>query len=142
MKSEELAAELIELCCGAHSVGMLRFLLKLNNHTEATAREEFVKFLAGELSDRLLDDARQWVAAEQACREDRAVAGRMAPRGQPQAPGVTADGEKQAGVGVAAKLLDAPSSFSRRFRASRCSSRHVRSSVYVGSPPLVASRRQ
>jgi hypothetical protein len=72
MKIEELAAELIELCCGAHSVGMLyRFLLKLNNHTEATAREEFVKFLAGELSDRLLDDARQWVAAEQACRGDR-----------------------------------------------------------------------
>ena len=86
MKIEEHAAELIELCCGAHSVGMLyRFLLKLNNHTEATAREEFVKFLAGELSDRLLDDARQWVAAEQACREDRAVAGRMAaPRGQPR----------------------------------------------------------
>ena len=123
MKIEEHAAELIELCCGAHSVGMLyRFLLKLNNHTEATAREEFVKFLAGELSDRLLDDARQWVAAEQACREDRAVAGRMAaPRGQPQAPGVTADGEKQAGVGVAAKLLmlprPSPADFARRAAA-------------------------
>jgi hypothetical protein len=64
---DELAAKLIDLCSGNHSVAMVyRFLLKAQDHIEETARAEFVRFLRGELSDRLLQDARRWVQEEQA----------------------------------------------------------------------------
>ena len=64
---DELAAKLIDLCSGNHSVAMVyRFLLKAQDHTEETARAEFVRFLRGELSERLLQDARRWVQEEQA----------------------------------------------------------------------------
>ena len=54
---DELAAKLIDLCPGNHSVAMVyRFLLKAQDHIEETARAEFVRFLRGELSDRLLQD--------------------------------------------------------------------------------------
>jgi hypothetical protein len=67
MSIDELAAKLIDLCSGDHSVAMVyRFLLKVQDHTEATARAEFVRFLGGELSSRLLQDARRWVQEEQA----------------------------------------------------------------------------
>ena len=57
---DELAAKLIDLCSGNHSVAMVyRFLLKAQDHTEETARAEFVRFLRGELSERLLQDARR-----------------------------------------------------------------------------------
>ena len=64
---DELAAKLIDLCSGNHSAAMVyRFLLKAQDHIEETARAEFVRFLRGELSDRLLQDARRWVQEEQA----------------------------------------------------------------------------
>ena len=64
---DELAAKLIDLCSGNHSVAMVyRFLLKAQDHIEETARAEFVRFLRGELSERLLQDARRWVQEEQA----------------------------------------------------------------------------
>jgi len=67
MSIDELAAKLIDLCSGNHSVAMVyRFLLKAQDHTEETARAEFVRFLGGELSGRLLQDARRWVQEEQA----------------------------------------------------------------------------
>ncbi|MGZ3361468.1 MAG: hypothetical protein ACXU84_19260 [Xanthobacteraceae bacterium] len=57
---DELAAKLIDLCSGNHSVAIVyRFLLKAQDHIEETARTEFVRFLRGELSDRLLQDARR-----------------------------------------------------------------------------------
>jgi hypothetical protein len=82
MNTDKLAAKLIELCCGSHSVGMVyRFLLKVNAYTEETAREEFVRFLGGEVSDRLLEEARGWVRCEQAGREHAEDAvGSAAPR--------------------------------------------------------------
>jgi hypothetical protein len=43
-----------------------RFLLKAQDHNEESARAEFVRFLRGELSERLLQDARRWVQEEQA----------------------------------------------------------------------------
>ena len=67
MSIDELAAKLIDLCSGNHSVAMVyRFLLKAQDHTEETVRAEFVRFLGGELSGRLLQDARRWVQEEQA----------------------------------------------------------------------------
>ena len=65
--STNLPAKFIDLCSGNHSVAMVyRFLLKAQDHTEETARAEFVRFLRGELSERLLQDARRWVQEEQA----------------------------------------------------------------------------
>ena len=64
---DELGAKLIDLCSGNHSVAMVyRFLLKAQDHIEETARAEFVRFLRGELSEPLLQDARRWVQEEQA----------------------------------------------------------------------------
>jgi hypothetical protein len=52
---DELAAKLIDLCSGNHSVAMVyHFLLKAKDHNEESARAEFVRFLRGELSERLL----------------------------------------------------------------------------------------
>jgi hypothetical protein len=65
--STDLTAKLIDLRLGNHSVAMVyRFLLKAQDHIEETARAEFVRFLRGELSDRLLQDARRRVQEEQA----------------------------------------------------------------------------
>jgi hypothetical protein len=67
---DELAARLIELCSGSHSVALVyRFLLKAQGHTEETAKAEFVRFLRGELSERLLQDARRWVQEEQSSKQ-------------------------------------------------------------------------
>ena len=64
---DELAVKLIDLCSGNHSVAMVyHFLLKAQDHNEESARAEFVRFLRGELSERLLQDARRWVQEEQA----------------------------------------------------------------------------
>ena len=64
---DELAAKLIDLCSGNHSVAMVyRFLLKAQDHIEETARAEFARFLRGELSEQLLQDARRWVQVEPA----------------------------------------------------------------------------
>ena len=64
---DELATKLIDLCSGNHSIIMVcHFLLKAQDHNEESARAEFVRFLRGELSDRLLQDARRWVQEEQA----------------------------------------------------------------------------
>ena len=64
---DELAVKLIDLCSGNHSVAMVyRFLLKAQDHNEEAARAEFVRFLRGERSERLLQDARRWVQEEQA----------------------------------------------------------------------------
>jgi hypothetical protein len=112
MNVDELARKFIELCCGAHSVKMLyRFLLKANNYTEEAAREEFVTFLRGELSKRLLDDTRRWG-------EDCRLREGWRPHGNPQTPGIMANGEDQAGVGAVARLLmfprPSPADFARR----------------------------
>jgi hypothetical protein len=64
---DERATKLIDLCSGNHSVTRVyHFLLKAQDHNEESARAEFVRFLRGELSERLLQDARRWVQEEQA----------------------------------------------------------------------------
>jgi hypothetical protein len=66
MTIDELASLLIVLCSGEHSMAMIyRFLLKANNYNEREAKAEFVKYLGGELSERLLADARRWIRDEQ-----------------------------------------------------------------------------
>jgi hypothetical protein len=65
MDFETLADELIELCCGTHSPGMVyRYLLEALDHDERAGKTEFVKFLRGELSERLLTEARRSVEAD------------------------------------------------------------------------------
>ena len=67
MSIDELAAKLIDLCSGNHSVAMVyHFLLKAQDHNEQSARAEFARFLRGELSEQLLQDARRWVQVEPA----------------------------------------------------------------------------
>ena len=62
---EKLADELIELQCGTHSLGLIyQFLLKTYGDPRP-ARADFVKYLSGELPDRLLEAADLWVAEEQ-----------------------------------------------------------------------------
>jgi hypothetical protein len=59
-----LADELIEKCCGSHSLALIyRFLLSAGME-EAQARAEFERFLAGKLSEKMLDIAAQWVDEE------------------------------------------------------------------------------
>ena len=59
-----LAEELIERCCGTHSLGLIYQFLR-NTGNEADARVDFELFLSGTLSQRLLD------AASCAIRDDR-----------------------------------------------------------------------
>jgi hypothetical protein len=66
MTLDELTSMLIVLCSGERSVAMIyRFLLKANNYNEPEARAEFIKYLGGELSERMLADARRWIRDEQ-----------------------------------------------------------------------------
>jgi hypothetical protein len=60
-----LADELIERCCDRHSLGMVyRFLFQAFPNDVSAARAEFEKFLAGELSDRLIEAAARCVEAD------------------------------------------------------------------------------
>ena len=70
MRNEDnkmLARELIEKSCGTHSRGLVyEFLLKVC-HDSHEAEAQFVEFISGELPQRLLEEARLWVGAEQTC---------------------------------------------------------------------------
>jgi hypothetical protein len=60
-----LADELIERCCDRHSLGMVyRFLFQAFPNDVSAARAEFENFLAGELSDRLIEAAARCVEAD------------------------------------------------------------------------------
>ena len=64
MNETTLARELIDSRCGNHSLGSVyEFLLRVC-HDSHEAEAEFVKFISGELPQRLLEEARLWVAAE------------------------------------------------------------------------------
>jgi hypothetical protein len=64
-KDKTLARELIEKRCGTHSLGLIHdFLLKAGYDAKG-AEAEFVRFLSGELPERLLQSVRLWVAEEQ-----------------------------------------------------------------------------
>ena len=53
--------------CGTHSLGLVyEFLLKTHGNPKQ-ARADFVMFLSGELSARLLKQAQLWVSEEQGC---------------------------------------------------------------------------
>ena len=66
-KDKKLALELIEKRCGTHSLGLVyEFLLKVC-HDSHEAEAQFVKFISGELPQRLLEEARLWVGVEQTC---------------------------------------------------------------------------
>jgi hypothetical protein len=61
-----LADRVTENCGETHSLGQVyRFLLSALDNDEDIAKSEFRKFVAGELSERLLELARQWVSQEQ-----------------------------------------------------------------------------
>jgi hypothetical protein len=65
MSMERLADALIALRCGTHSLGLVyEFLLKTCGSPKQ-ARADFVRFLSGELTPRLLEEAQFWVAEEQ-----------------------------------------------------------------------------
>ena len=67
MDVEKLADELIALRCGTHSLGLIyEFLLK-SYRDPNQAKAEFVRFLSGELSHRLLEEAELCVSEEQDC---------------------------------------------------------------------------
>jgi hypothetical protein len=67
MEVEKLADELIALRCGTHSLGLIyEFLLK-SYRDPNQAKAEFVRFLSGELSHRLLEEAELCVSEEQDC---------------------------------------------------------------------------
>ena len=67
MNETTLARELIDRRCGNHSLGSVyEFLLRVC-HDSHEAEADFVKFISGELPQRLLEEARLWVAAEQTC---------------------------------------------------------------------------
>jgi len=62
---QKLADELIELRCDAHSVGNLyEWLLKAYGDTDR-AKADFIHFLSGTLSTRILQTASKWIADEQ-----------------------------------------------------------------------------
>jgi hypothetical protein len=65
MNNQKLAYELIKNRCGTHSLGLVyNFLLK-TGHDANEAEAEFVRFLSGQLPERLLQTVRLWVAEEQ-----------------------------------------------------------------------------
>jgi hypothetical protein len=68
-----LAEELIEKCCGSHSLGQVYWFLRNAGMDEREARAEFEQFLSGTLSKRVLDIAAGWIKAEQARSDDLAV---------------------------------------------------------------------
>ena len=59
-----LAAQLIERCCGSHSLGLVYSFLRKAGLDEGEARAEFEQFLSGTLSERVLDTATRWIQAE------------------------------------------------------------------------------
>jgi hypothetical protein len=62
---QKLADELIELRCGAHSVGnVYGWLLKAYGDANR-AKADFIRFLSGTLPTRLLETASEWIADEQ-----------------------------------------------------------------------------
>ncbi len=64
MSIERLADALIASCCGTHSLGLVyEFLLKAHGNPKE-ARADFVRYLSGELSSRLLTEAQLWIAEE------------------------------------------------------------------------------
>jgi hypothetical protein len=64
MSIERLADALIALRCGTHSLGLVyEFLLKTYGNPKQ-ARADFVRYLSGELSPRLLNEAELWVSEE------------------------------------------------------------------------------
>ena len=65
MDAYQLAHELIELRCGSHSLGNIyEFLLRAYGD-ENKAKADFTRFLSGELSERILEVAADWISEEQ-----------------------------------------------------------------------------
>src|SRR5215468_11231895 len=56
-----LADDLIERCCGSHSVALVYRFLRNAGMDELEARAEFEQFLSGTLSEKLLDTAARCV---------------------------------------------------------------------------------
>jgi len=67
MNYNEFARELIEKQCGTHSLALIYNFLLSAGYDADEAEAEFVRFLSGELSERLAKVTRLWVAEEQAC---------------------------------------------------------------------------
>ncbi len=64
MNIERLADALIASRCGKHSLGLVyEFLLKTHGNPKE-ARADFVRYLSGELSPRLLKEVQLWVSGE------------------------------------------------------------------------------
>jgi hypothetical protein len=62
---EKLADELIELRCGTHSLGnVYEYLLKAYGDANR-AKQDFIRFLSGDLMTPILETAAEWVAEEQ-----------------------------------------------------------------------------
>jgi hypothetical protein len=62
---QKLADELIELRCGAHSLGnVYEWFLKAYGDANR-AKADFIRFLSGTLSTRILGAACEWIADEQ-----------------------------------------------------------------------------
>ena len=61
-----LSDELIERCCGSHSLGLVYWFLRKAGMDDAQARAEFEQFLSGTLSPTVLDIAAKWIRAERA----------------------------------------------------------------------------
>ena len=58
-----LADDLIERCCGSHSLALVYRFLRNAGMDELEARAEFEQFLSGTLSEKLLDTAARCVGA-------------------------------------------------------------------------------
>jgi hypothetical protein len=58
-----LADDLIERCCGSHSLALVYRFLRNAGMDELEARAEFEQFLLGTLSEKLLDTAARCIGA-------------------------------------------------------------------------------
>jgi hypothetical protein len=58
---ERLADELIEKCCGTHSLGSIYRFLRDAGMDELEARMLFREFVSGRMPEKLLDEAAQYV---------------------------------------------------------------------------------
>ena len=65
MNYKESARELIAKQCGTHSLGLIHDFLLKAGYDANEAEAEFVRFLSGQLPERLLQEVHRWVAEEQ-----------------------------------------------------------------------------
>jgi hypothetical protein len=59
----QLADEMIDGCCGSHSLGLVYRFLRNAGMNEVEARAQFELFLSGTLSEKLLDTATRCIGA-------------------------------------------------------------------------------